>query len=143
MPYYFPGDSDLKESVAASGSRNFRFGSRVTQRLTNTDVDAQDGVFTAAQFAGGIVTHTSASGAGAVTTDTAANYIANTALGLSTTNDTVLCYYINDGNQTLTFTGAVGVTLSDAGQTVGDNEAAVILLRRTSATAVTMTIVGA
>ena len=140
--YYFPGDSDLQESAAASGSRVFRFGSRVVQRLVNADIDAQDGTLTAARINGGIVTHTSVTGAGNVSIDTAANIIAGTA-ALATTNDTVQCLYVNDGSQTLTLVAGVGITLVDSGQTIAADEAAILFFQRTSATAVTVYSVGA
>lgn len=140
--YYFPGDSDIRESVAASGSRVIRFGSRIVQRLSNTDVDAQHGVLTAAQIAGGIITHTSATGAGTVSIDSATNIIAGTA-ALATTNDCVEVFYINDGNQTLTLAAGTGITISDTGQTIAADEAAILLFQRTSATAVTCYVLGA
>lgn len=140
--YYFPGDSDIRESVAASGSRTIRFGSRIVQRLSNTDVDAQHNILTAAQITGGIVTHTSVTGAGTCSIDSAANIIAGTP-ALATTNDTVEVFYINDGNQTVTLAAGTGITINTASQTLATNESAVLLFQRTSATAVSVYVLGA
>lgn len=113
--------------------------------LTATDVDAQTNTLTVAQIVAGIVVHTSVTGAGDVTTDTAANIIMGSGGGgvLWANDDTEVCYYINDGNKTLTLVGGTGVTVADDGQTITENEAAVLLFRRTSATTVTVYIIGA
>ena len=107
---------------------------RLTEKLTNTDVDAQANTLTAAQILGGIVTHTSATGGGDVTLDTAANIISG--CNLNNDNEAIKCYYINDGNQTLTLAVATGTTIADTGNTILTNEAAVLLIVRTSSTAV-------
>ena len=111
------------------------------EELSVTDVDAQHNTLSAAQVKAGIIVHTSATGAGNVTSDTAANFIAD--LNLDNDGDTMKCYYINDGNQTLTLVAGSGVTLADAGQTIAQNESAVLLIRRTSSSAVTIFHVGA
>lgn len=131
--------------TVTTGDSYFR-GAPVISKRTSTDVDAQHNIFTVAQAVAGVVRHTSVTGAGTVTTDTAANYIAgSSSLGvLGANGDSYAVYYINDGDQTLTFAaGDANVTLGDAGQTIANNEAAILLLRRTSATAVTIDIVGA
>ena len=111
------------------------------EELSVTDVDAQGNTLTAAQVKAGIVVHTSVTGAGNVTSDTAANYIAD--LNLDNDGDTMKCYYINDGDQTLTLQAGTGVTIADDGQTIGNNESAVLLIRRTSSSAVTIYHIGA
>ena len=111
------------------------------EELSVTDVDAQHNTLSAAQVKAGIIVHTSATGAGNVTSDTAANFIAD--LNLDNDGDTMKCYYINDGNQTLTLVAGSGVTLADAGQTIAQNESAVLLIRRTSSSAVTIYHIGA
>jgi hypothetical protein len=118
---------------------------RIREVLTPTDVDAQDNTLVVAQIAGGIVVHTSVTGAGTVTTDTAANIIAGSSgVGALTANgQCIACYYINDGDQTLTFAGGTDVTVADTGQTIAAHEAALLIFRRTSATAVTLYIIGA
>ena len=107
---------------------------RLTETLTNTDVDAQNNTLTAAQILGGIVTHTSVTGGGDVTLDTAANIISG--CNLTEDNEAIKCYYINDGNQTLTLAVASGTTIADTGNTILTNEAAILLIVRTSSTAV-------
>ena len=114
---------------------------RVTEVLTVTDDNAQHLTLAAEDIKGGINVHTSATGGGTVTVDTAANIIAK--VPLTEDNQCITSYYINDGDQTATFAADSGatVTIADAGNTVLINEAAVLLWRRTSATAVTLYIV--
>ena len=114
---------------------------RVTEVLTVTDDNSQNMTLAAEDIKGGINVHTSATGGGTVTVDTAANIIAK--VPLTEDNQCITSYYINDGDQTATFAADSGatVTIADAGNTVLINEAAVLLWRRTSATAVTLYIV--
>jgi len=112
---------------------------RNTEILTVVDDNSQDMTLAAADILAGINVHTSATGAGTVTTDTAANIIAGVPLGKD--NESITSYYINDGTQTVTFAGGTGVTVADTGNTILTNEAAVLVWRRTSATAVTLYIV--
>ena len=113
---------------------------RIREVMTHVDVDTQNHTLTAANIFAGIVVHTSTTGAGTVTTDTAVNIV---AAGLTADNQCIMCWYINDGDQTVTFAGGEGVTVADTGQTVATNESALLLFRRTSATTVTMYHVGA
>lgn len=113
---------------------------RIREVMAATDVDAQNHTLTAANIFAGIVVHTSVTGAGTVTTDTAVNIVAG---GLTADGQCILCYYINDGDQTVTFAGGEGVTAADVGQTVAENESAILLFRRASATTVTMYHFGA
>lgn len=115
--------------------------------LTVTDVDAQNNTLSVAQIVGGIVVHTSVTGHGTVTLDTAANIIAGSGgVGvLREDGDTEICYYINDGGAyVLTFADDSGATatVADTGQTVTQNESAVLLFRRTSSTTVKMYVIG-
>jgi len=118
---------------------------RIREVLTPTDVDTQDHTLTVANIVAGIVVHTTTTGGGTVTTDTAAHIVAGaTAVGaLTADGQCLVCYYINDGNQTATFAGGDGVTVADTAQTVGENESAILLFRRASATTVTLYIIGA
>jgi len=127
-PIEFVGDA----AVTTRSGRN-------TEILTVVDDDSQDMTLAAADILAGINVHTSATSGGTVTTDTAANIIANVPLGKN--NESITSYYINDGDQTATFAGGTGVTVADTGNTVLTNEAAVLVWRRTSATAVTLYIV--
>jgi len=111
---------------------------RISETLTAVDDDSQNMTLAAADILAGINVHTSATGGGTVTTDTAANIISGVPL---TANDqTVVSYYVNDGSQTATFAGGSGVTVADTGSTVLTNEAAVLVWRRTSSSAVTLYI---
>ena len=114
---------------------------RVTEVLTVTDDDSRHMTLAAEDIKGGINVHTTTSGGGTVTVDTAANIIAK--VPLTEDDQCITSYYINDGDQTATFAADSGdtVTIADVGNTVLINEAAVLLWRRTSATAVTLYIV--
>jgi len=76
---------------------------------TITDVDAQNAAPTIAQIRGGVIIHTSASGAGTATVPT------GTAMSAGITGvavgSTVKWLYYNDGNQTVTITAAADHTL--------------------------------
>lgn len=136
--------TDVLNTAALADSSNSFSGNqtidgRVIETLTTADVDAQDHTLTAAQIFGGVVVHTSETGGGTVTTDTA---VAIVAAGLAANGEAIKCYYINDGDQTLTFAGGTDVTVSDTGQTIAANESAVLLFVRTSATEVTLHLIG-
>ena len=109
-------------------------------KLTVTDVNAQDNSFTVAQAVAGIVLHTSATGGGTVTLDTAAHFIAGSSgVGaLTNTGQSLVCYYVNDGDQTLTFAdNADGkATVADTGNTIAANTAATVLIVKTAADSV-------
>lgn len=113
--------------------------------MTASDVDTQNMTLTVAHIVGGVLVHTSTTGGGTITTDTSANIIAgyNGEGRLIANGDTEICYFINDGDQTDTFAGGTTVTVADTGQTVGNNESAILLFRRTSSTTVTLYIIGA
>ena len=127
-PIEFVGDA----AVTTRSGRN-------TEILTVVDDDSRHMTLAAADILAGINVHTSTSSGGTVTTDTAANIIANVPLGKD--NESITSYYINDGDQTATFAAGTGVTLANAANTVLTNEAAVLVWRRTSSTAVTLYIV--
>ncbi len=114
---------------------------RLKEITTAVDDNSQNMTLAAADIVAGINVHTTVTGAGTVTTDTAANIISG--VPLANDNETITSYYINDGTQTATFSGGTGVTISDTGQTVAANEAALLVWRRTSSTAVTCYILGA
>lgn len=118
-----------------SGGLNINSG-RLRQVLTVTDVDAQANTVTAAQINGGIVVHTSVTGGGDATFVNAALIIAG--CGLDSDGQCIKLYYINDGDQTVTLADSAGgdTTIADTGNTILENEAAILLIRRTSATAV-------
>ena len=111
---------------------------RFSETLTAVDDNSTNMTLAAADILAGINVHTSVTGAGTVTVDTAANIISGVPLTVD--NQCVVSYYINDGNQTVTFAVATGTTIADTGSTVLINEAAVLLWRRTSSSAVTLYI---
>jgi hypothetical protein len=118
---------------------------RIREVLTPADVDTQDNTLTVAQIVGGMVVHTSTTGGGTVTTDTAVNIIAGAGgVGaLTADGQTIICYYINDGDQTLTLAGGNDVTFADVGQTIAASESALVLFRRVTSSTVAAYIVGA
>lgn len=135
-----PGDTT---EIEASGAFTAKSGllvptGRIREVLTPTDVDAQNNTMTVAQIVGGIVVHTSVTGGGTVTTDTAANIIAGSSgVGaLTADGQCIICYYVNDGSQTLTFAGGTNVTIADTGGTILTNQAATVIFRRASSTTV-------
>jgi hypothetical protein len=112
---------------------------RVTEVLTVTDDDSRHMTLAAEDIKGGINVHTSVTGGGTVTADTAANIIAK--VPLTADGQCIVSYYVNDGDQTATFAVATGTTITNVANTVATNEAATLIWRRTSATAVVLTIV--
>lgn len=138
------------QTITAGGSTITEGGllvtaGRIREVLTPADADEQNHTLSVAEIVGGIVVQTSVTGAGTVTTDTAVHIVAGSSgVGaLDANGQTITCWYINDGDQTLTFAGGSGVTVADTGQTVAADEAVLLLFRRVSATAVTLYIVGA
>ena len=111
------------------------------QILTVTDYDAQSPTLAHGAIAGGIITHNSKTGAGNATTDTATSIISS--CNLTADNQCAVCYYVNRGDQTVTLVGGTDVTIFDSGQTIAADESAILLFRRTSATAVTVYHFGA
>ena len=139
--------SDLTGSVfinsgsAHLGDSLFMGGGPIIEYVQATDEDAQNVSLTAAEFKQGLVVHTSTGGSGTVTMDTAANLIST--LELTADNMTAHCYYINDGNQDVAFSGAAsGVTYANTSAKVKQNQGAQVLVRRTGAAAVTVYLIG-
>ena len=129
----------LKVNVAAGDGIQERIG-------TVTDiVTAGAETYTAAQLATGLITRDPAGAGRTDTTDTATNLVAAAGLGLTANGDTRACYLINtaDAAEAITLAGGTGVTVSNAGNTLLQNESAILLFRRTSATAVTLYVIGA
>ena len=122
--------------VSATGIRIA--AGRFSEKLTAVDDDSQSMTLAAADILAGINVHTSTSSGGTVTVDTAANIISGVPLTVD--DQCVVSYYINDGSQTVTFAVADGTAIADTGSTVLTNEAAVLLWRRTSSSAVTLYI---
>lgn len=118
---------------------------RIVENLSLTDITTAGAeTYTAAQLATGVITRDPAGAARTDTTDTAANIIAGTP-ALSANGDCLACWLINtaDAAEAITLAGGTGVTVSNVGQTLAQNESALLLFRRTSASAVTLYIIGA
>ena len=108
-------------------------GGRVRQKLLKSDVDAQSHTLTAEDIEKGILTHTSATGAGALTLPVAATILAghNGNVLLNRTGDMVEMIYHNDGNQTVTIGVADGtVVLFGTDLTVATLEHCILRIRR-------------
>lgn len=124
--------------TVASGGIALKAG-RISEVLTVVDDDSQTMTLAAADILAGINVHTSTSGAGTVTVDTGANIIA----GVPLTHDgqCVVSYFINDGDQTVTFAVASGTTISDTGNTVLINTGALLVWRRVTSSTVKLYII--
>lgn len=98
--------------------------------LTRVDVDAQNATLPAATLAAGLLVHTSTTGGGTLTVDTAANLDA--AFPEWQIGETMECHYVNDGDQTVTLTGATGTTRLSA-QTIATLQGRRIVFLKTAA----------
>lgn len=79
-----------------------------TRAVTLVNADEQNTILTAAILGSGLLVHTSVTGAGTLTTDTATNL--DSAFPEWQIDEQMVCHYVNDGNQTVTLTGDTGVT---------------------------------
>jgi|DEB0MinimDraft_10_1074344.scaffolds.fasta_scaffold05239_8 hypothetical protein len=124
------GDITLGDSINDKVEIN---GKLIQGNVTVTDVDTQNHTLTASEFRGGIVVHTSNTGAGAITFDTATN-LRNT-LELWADNEVAKCLYVNDGDQDVTLNGGTpeGVTYV-TNPTIPAGGTATLMVRRTSGT---------
>jgi hypothetical protein len=81
----------------------------VVNQNTVTNIDAQNATPTIAQILGGIIVHTSVTGAGTCTVPTGT--LMSAGISGVAVGSTVRWMYYNDGNQTVTITAADGHTL--------------------------------
>ena len=102
----------------------------ISKGLTRVDVDAQNATLPAATLAAGLLVHTSETGGGTVTVDTADNLDA--AFPEWQIGETMECHYQNDGDQTVTLTGATGTTRVSA-QTIATLQGRLIVFLKTAA----------
>ena len=102
----------------------------IAEYITRVDVDAQNATLPAATLASGLLVHTSTTGGGTLTVDTAANLDA--AFPEWRIGSTKRCHYVNDGNQTVTLTGATGTTRV-AATTIATLQGATIVFLKTAA----------
>lgn len=114
-------DREIKLAIGPNG---------IGEGLTRVDVDAQNADLLAATLAAGLLVHTSVTGGGTLTTDTADNLDA--AFPEWQVGEARTCHYVNDGNQTVTLTGATGVTRVSA-QTIATLQGRRIVFLKTAA----------
>ena len=115
-------------------------GGRFIEYLTAVDDDSTDFTLAAADIVAGINVHTSVTGDGTVTTDTAENIIAGVPLTVD--GQTIVSYYVNDGDQEVDWAGGTDVTIADSGQIIQANNGAIVIWQRTAATTVTCYLIG-
>lgn len=101
-----------------------------SEGLTVEDQDAQNATLLAAQMVKGLLIHTSVTGGGTLTVDTATNL--DSAFPEWQIGETMKCHYLNDGNQTVTLTGATGTTALSA-QTIATLQGRTIWFLKTAA----------
>lgn len=125
-----------------------RGDARIRESMGLADITAaSDQTYTAAQIVAGLITRDPNGGARTDTTPTGTDLETEiNAQGIAVANsDTLRCYVINtaDAAEAITIAGGTGVTISNAGQTIGQNESAILLFRRTAANTFTCYIIGA
>lgn len=115
----------------SNGALIFAIGPNgISKGLTRVDVDAQNATLLAATLASGLLVHTSTTGGGTLTVDTAANLDA--AFPEWQIGETMECHYVNDGDQTVTLTGDTGTTRVSA-QTIATLQGRRIIFLKTAA----------
>lgn len=134
-----------EELVVASGGKiTAESGGKIVRNLDLTNVTtAGAATYAAAALAGGLITRDPA---GANRTDVTADAVdIIAAMKLDSDGECGVCHLINTADlaETITLSGGAGVSIANVGQTIAQNEAALLLFRRTSATAVTLYILGA
>lgn len=105
-------------------------GYEISGGVTQVDVDAQNATLPAATLAAGLLVHTSTSAGGTLTVDDATTLDA--AFPEWQIGETRTCHYVNDGTQTVTLTGATGVTRVSA-QTIATLQGRRIVFLKTAA----------
>lgn len=100
------------------------------QAVTRVDVDSTNATLPAATLLSGFLVHTSVTGAGTLTVDTGANLDA--AFPEWQIGEVYSCFYLNDGTQTVTLTGATGTTALSA-QTIATLQGRMIRFLKTAA----------
>lgn len=119
-------------------------GGRILKNKTATAITTAGAeTYTAAQIAGGLIDRDPAGAGRTDTTDTAANLISE--LNLENDGEAFECLVVNtaDAAEAITIAGGTGVTVKNAGQTIGQNEAAILVFRRTGAATIDLYIIGA
>lgn len=135
-------------AIITDGGVAIRGSARLRESMDLLNITtAGAGTLTAAGLVGGIITRDPAGGSRTDTTATGAQIETElNAQGIAVaTGDTFTCWLINtaDAAEVITLAGGDGVTVSNAGQTVAQDESVQLLFRRTAANAYTAYIVGA
>ena len=129
-------------ALVVRGDARIRESMGLADNTTNSDQ-----TYTAAQLVGGIITRDPNGSARTDTTATGTEIETElNAQGIDVaTGDTFTCLIVNTANgaEAITIGGGSGVAISNAGQTIAQNESALLLFRRTGANAFTCYILGA
>ena len=102
------------------------------QGVTRVDVNSTNATLPAATLLAGFLVHTSATGGGTLTVDTGSNL--DTAFPEWQIGEVMSCFYLNDGDQTVTLTGDTGTTAL-AAQTIATLQGRMIRFLKTAASA--------
>lgn len=134
--------------IITDGGLAVRGSARIREALTLSNIaTAGAGTYTAAQLVGGLITRDPTGASRTDTMDTGTNIETElNAQGITVaTGDTFICYVINtaDAAEVITLAGDTGSTISNAGQTVAQNESAILIFQRTGANAYTFYVLGA
>lgn len=99
--------------------------------------------YSPAQIVGGLITRNPSGAGRSDVTPTATRLIAEASL--RRVGDTVWCYLINTATaaEAITITAGTGVTVVNGDQTVGQNESALLLFRKTGEAAISCYVLGA
>lgn len=133
--------------TVTDGGIAVRGSARIREALTLTNITTVGaGTYTAAALVGGLITRDPAGGARTDTMDTGTNIETElNAQGIAVaTGDTFICHVINtaDAAEAITFAGDTGSTISNAGQTLAQNESCYLLFQRTAANTFTFYVMG-
>ncbi len=135
---------EVEEQAAAAFSNTTGTYGRFAQVLSVTDfTTAGNYSITAAALAGGIISRDPICSA---RTDTfPLGSAIETAIPGLPVGSAFSCYYINTANaaETITLAVATGVTISNVGQTIAQNEAALLIFRKTATDTFVCYILGA
>ena len=112
---------------------------RIRSHLDHTSINAQSHTLTAEQTYKGLITITSVTGGGDITTPTSAQIIAgHSGLGaLTAIGQTIICHVSNDGNQTLSVVKGADV-LGDVTRTCAAMTSLTLVFKRTALAVVTV-----
>ena len=135
---------EVEEQAAAAFSNTTGTFGRFAQVLSVTDfTTAGNYAITAAALAGGIITRDPN---GSARTDTfPLGTLIETAIPGLPVGAAFSCYYINtaNGSEVITLAVATGVTINNVGQTLAQNEAALLIFRKTAEATFVVYILGA